>query len=50
MGFKTNSSGGGGGGNISSVVPAGYYAKILSVNTAGTPTYTLNSSQEVLFN
>lgn len=39
-----------GGGNLSGVVPAGYYAKILSVNTAGTPTYTYNSGQEVLFN
>lgn len=39
-----------GGGNLSAVVPAGYYAKLLSVNTAGTPTYTYNSGQEVLFN
>jgi hypothetical protein len=39
-----------GGGNISAVVPSGFYAKILSVNTAGTPTYSYNSGQEVLFN
>ena len=37
-----------GGGNLSGAVPAGYYAKIRSVNTAGTPTYTMNSAQEVL--
>lgn len=37
-----------GGGNLTGVVPAGYYAKIRTVNTAGTPTYTYNSGQEVL--
>lgn len=37
-----------GGGQIGGVIPAGYYVKIRSVNTAGTPTYTYNSGQEVL--
>lgn len=36
-----------GGGQIGCVIPAGYYARIRSVNTAGTPTYTYNSGQEV---
>lgn len=38
-----------GGGNLTGGVPAGYYAKIRTVNVAGTPTYALNSGQEVLF-
>lgn len=33
---------------ISADVPAGYYVKLRSVNTAGTPTYTFISSSEVL--
>lgn len=37
-----------GGGNLTGGVPAGYYAKIRSVNVAGTPTYAYNSGQEVL--
>lgn len=38
-----------GGGNLTGMVPAGYYAKIRTVNAAGTPTYAYNSGQEVLF-
>lgn len=37
-----------GGGQIGGVVPAGWYAKLRSVNNSGTPTYTYNSGQEVL--
>lgn len=37
-----------GGGQIGGVIPAGYYARLRSVNVAGTPTYTYNSGQEVL--
>lgn len=37
-----------GGGQIGGVVPAGYFAKLRTINTAGTPTYTYNSGQEVL--
>lgn len=37
-----------GGGALNGVVPAGYYARLRSVNDAGTPTYTYNSGQEVL--
>lgn len=33
---------------ITGYVPAGYYAKIRSINNSGTPTYTYNSGQEVL--
>ena len=33
---------------INGIVPAGYYARLRSVNTAGAPTYTYNSGQEVL--
>lgn len=36
-----------GGGQIGGVIPAGYYAKIRTVNSNGTPTFTLNSQQEV---
>lgn len=37
-----------GGGQMGAVIPAGYYAKLRSVNSTGTPTYTYNSGQEVL--
>lgn len=37
-----------GGGQIGTTIPAGYYAKLRTVNTSGTPTYTYNSGQEVL--
>jgi hypothetical protein len=36
-----------GGGQVGGMVPAGWYARLRSVNTAGTPTYTYNSGQEV---
>ena len=36
-----------GGGQVGGVLPAGYYARLRSVNTAGTPVYTYNSGQEV---
>lgn len=32
---------------LNGFVPQGYYAKIRSINNAGTPTFTFNSSQEV---
>lgn len=35
-------------GILMGLVPAGYYVKIRSVNTTGTPTYTMLSGQEVL--
>lgn len=35
-------------GSLSALVPAGYYAKVRSVNTTGTPSYTMISGQEVL--
>lgn len=35
-------------GCISGMIPAGYYAKLRSINNSGTPTYALNSGQEVL--
>lgn len=35
-------------GQVGGVVPAGYYARLRSINTTGTPTYTYNSGQEVL--
>lgn len=38
-----------GGGVISGVIPAGYYSRIRSVNVNGTPTFTVNGSQEVYF-
>lgn len=38
-----------GGGQLTGVVPAGYFAKIRTVNTAGTPTYAVNGQQEVKF-
>lgn len=37
-----------GGGQVGGMVPAGYYARLRSVNTAGTPSYSYNSGQEVL--
>lgn len=37
-----------GGGQITGSVPAGYYARIRSVNTTGTPVFTMNSGQETL--
>lgn len=33
---------------LSADIPAGYYAKLRSVTSSGTPTYTFNSSSEVL--
>jgi len=35
-----------GGGNVTGIIPAGWYARIRTVNTTGTPTYTYNSGQE----
>lgn len=35
-------------GQLNGMVPAGYYAKIRSINNSGTPTYAYNSGQEVL--
>lgn len=37
-----------GGGQLGGVVPAGYYTRLRTVNTSGTPTYVYNSGQEVL--
>lgn len=34
--------------SIVGTVPAGYYAKIRSINNTGTPSYSINSQQEVL--
>lgn len=36
-------------GSVSGTVPAGYYARLRSVNSNGTPTYAYLSGQEVLF-
>lgn len=33
---------------VGGMIPAGYYVKLRSINTTGTPTYTYNSGQEVL--
>lgn len=38
-----------GGGQIGALIPAGYYVKIRTVNVSGTPTFTINSQQEVQF-
>lgn len=38
-----------GGGQISCIVPAAYYARLRSVNTAGTPTFSYNSGQEITY-
>lgn len=35
-------------GSLKGVVPTGYYARLRSVNSNGTPTYAYNSGQEVL--
>lgn len=35
-------------GQLSAAVPVGYYVKLRSINTTGTPIYTYNSGQEVL--
>ncbi len=35
-------------GQVGGMVPAGYYAKIRSINNSGTPTYSYNSGQEIL--
>lgn len=35
-------------GNLNGIVPAGYYARLRTINNSGTPTYTFNSGQEVL--
>lgn len=36
------------GGDVTKIIPIGYYIRLRSVNVAGTPTYTVNSGQEVL--
>jgi len=36
-------------GNIGGYVPAGYYVRLRTANTLGTPTFTYRSGQEVLF-
>lgn len=36
-------------GCLAGLVPAGYYARIRSINNSGTPTFTFNSGQEVKF-
>jgi len=35
-------------GILGGIIPAGYYARLRSVNTSGTPTYAFVSGQEVL--
>lgn len=35
-------------GQINGFVPAGYYAKLRSINNSGSPTYTYNSGQKIL--
>lgn len=35
-------------GQVNGMIPAGYYAKIRSINNSGTPTYTFNSGREIL--
>lgn len=35
-------------GQLSAFVPAGWYAKLRSINTSGTPSYSYNSGQETL--
>lgn len=34
--------------SLSGMIPAGYYAKLRSISTSGSPTFTFNSGQEVL--
>lgn len=36
-----------GGGNVTAMVPAGWYVRIRSVNTVGSPTFSVTGSQEV---
>lgn len=36
-----------GGGHVGGIIPAGWYRRVRSVITAGTPTFTYNSGQEV---
>lgn len=38
-----------GGGQVSGLLPAGWFRRIRSVNTAGNPLYTYNSGQEILY-
>lgn len=38
-----------GGGQVSADVPAGYYVRYRSVNTAGTPTYTVTAGQKTIY-
>lgn len=35
-------------GTLNAMIPAGYYAKLRSINNTGTPTYTYNCGQEIL--
>jgi hypothetical protein len=35
------------GGSLSGMIPVGYYARLRSVNVSGSPTYVVNSGQEV---
>lgn len=35
-----------GGGTVVAIIPAGFYGRLRSVNSVGTPVFTLNSSQE----
>lgn len=37
-----------GGGCVTGIVPAGYYRRLRSITTSGSPTFTFNSGQEVL--
>jgi hypothetical protein len=37
-----------GGGQVAGIVPAGYYRRLRSVITAGTPTFSFNSGQEAV--
>lgn len=38
-----------GGGNLNGIVPAGFFRRLRSVNSTGTPGFTYNSGQEVLY-
>lgn len=44
VGLAMNNSGGG---SVRGIVQGGYYVRIRSINTSGTPTYSYNSGQEV---
>lgn len=35
-------------GQVNGMIPAGYYAKLRSINNSGTPTYSFNSGREIL--